>query len=252
MRDIRLENTVIILRGTKHPGNIGSVARAMHNMGFGQLRLAAPQCSLNEESERLARAGKGVLDSACVFRTVKSATRDLRLLVGTTGKTGGKRTQTYNPRVLAGKILEHAASQKVGILFGPEDTGLVDEDLLPCQMLIRIPTNSSARSINLAQAVMIVCYELFLAHLERDPSEAEKLATVEQVEAMYAQLEAALLEIGFLHPQNAQHMMFALRRLLGRAGLGSEDVGVLRGIARQITWYGKEHRASDVRPQKSD
>ena len=84
---------------------------------------------------------------------------------------------------------------------------------------------------------MIVCYEIFLAQLAREPVRVVRAAPVEQVEAMYAQLERALLDIGFLHPQNARHMMFALRRMLGRAGLERPDVGVLRGIARQIGWY---------------
>ncbi len=252
MGDPRLSNIIVVLAGTKHPGNIGSVARAMHNMGFGQLRLAAPQCRPNEESERLACAGRVVLESTRVFRTLKSATRDLRFLVGTTGKTGGNRAWTRAPRPMAEIILAQASSHKAGILFGPEDTGLVDEDLLPCQMLIRIPTDATARSINLSHSVMIVCYELFLAHLDREPARVPKLATIEQAEAMYAQLEAALLEIGFLHEQNSRHMMFTLRRVLGRAGLEPSDVGVLRGIARQIAWYGRRHQTSDIRLQNSE
>jgi len=235
-----LKNIVIILAGTKHPGNIGSAARAMHNMGLSRLVLAAPRCAINEESVRLAKAGKNILDSAKTFRSLKSALRGIRFLVGTTGKTGGYRSQSYAPRILAARILDHAARQKVGILFGPEDTGLVDEDLRYCQMLLRIPTQHKARSINLAQAVMIVSYELLLGSLTREAARAPKLASLDQVEAMYAQLEKALLEIGFLQPQNARHMMFALRRILGRAGLEAPDVGVLRGIARQIGWYGKK------------
>jgi tRNA/rRNA methyltransferase len=137
----------------------------------------------------------------------------------------------------------------VGILFGPEDTGLVDADLLPCQLLIRIPTDARARSINLAQSVMIISYELFLAHLAHEPARVSKSATLEQVEAMYDQLRDSLLKIGFLHEQNAQHMMFALRRLLGRAGLENSEVGVIRGIARQIAWYGKTHRSADPGPR---
>jgi tRNA/rRNA methyltransferase len=232
-----LDNVVIILAGTKYPGNIGSAARAMRNMGLRRLVLAAPQCAINEESYRLAKAGKGILDSATICRSLKSALRGIRLLVGTTAKSGGYRAQAFSARMLAPRILKHAARQKVGILFGPEDTGLVDEDLRFCQLLIRIPTQRQASSINLAQAVMLVAYELLLGSLEREPTRVPRLAPVEQVEAMYVQMEKALLDIGFLHPQNARHMMFALRQMLGRAGLEPADVGVLRGIARQIAWY---------------
>jgi tRNA/rRNA methyltransferase len=237
-----LDNVVVILAGTKHPGNIGSVARAMHNMGLAHLRLASPQCARNQESERLACGGKEVLENAREYGTLKSALRGIHLLVGTTGKTGGNRSQTWSPRALAPKILAHAATAKAGILFGPEDTGLVDDDLLPCQMLMRIPTDPRARSINLAQAVMIVSYELFVASLEKEPARVPDLASTSQVEAMYVQMEEALSRIGFLKAQNARHMMFALRRMLGRAGLETSDVGILRGIARQIAWFGRVKR----------
>ncbi len=85
---------------------------------------------------------------------------------------------------------------------------------------------------------MLVAYELHLAHMEREPTRTPRLATVLQVEAMYSQMEDALMKIGFLREQNARHMMFALRRILGRAGLEPADVGIFRGIARQIAWYG--------------
>jgi tRNA/rRNA methyltransferase len=240
-----LENVVIILTGTKFPGNIGSAARAMANMGLRRLVLAAPQCAIDEESYRLAKAGKIVLDSAKTCRSLESALRGIRLLIGTTAKSGGYRAQSFMPRALVPRILNHAAQQKVGILFGPEDTGLVDEDLRLCQLLIRIPTHHQASSINLAQAVMLVAYELLLGNLDREPTRAPRLASLEQVEAMYAQLEKALLDIGFLRPQNARHMMFALRRILGRAGLEPPDIGVVRGIARQIGWYASIKRSQE-------
>jgi tRNA/rRNA methyltransferase len=232
-----LQNIAVILVGTKYPGNIGAAARAMFNMGLNQLMLADPQCTINEESHRMARSGGGILNSAKTCRSVKSALRGIYLLVGTTGKSGGYRAHALSPQSIAPRILDHAARQKVGILFGPEDTGLVDEDLRFCQFLVRIPTQQRAHSINLAQAVMIVCYELFLASLAREPARVSKLAPLEQTEAMYAQLEKALLNIGFLQPQNARHMMFAIRQMLGRAGLEASDVGILRGIARQVAWY---------------
>ncbi len=228
---------MIVLEGTKYPGNIGSVARAMHNMGLDQLRLADPRCSINEESYRMACSGAGILKNAKKYRTLRSALRGVPVVLGTSGKTGGNRAQAYAPRTLAPRILAQAVRQRVGIVFGPEDTGLVDDSLLFCQMLIRIPTHPRGRSINLAQSVMLVVYELFLAQLPREPVRLARSASVEQTEAMYAQLEAALLAIGFLHQQNARHMMFALRRIFGRAGLEASDTGIFRGIARQISWY---------------
>jgi tRNA/rRNA methyltransferase len=232
-----LDNVVIILAGTKHPGNIGSAARAMANMGLGRLVLAAPCCEINEEARRMAKAGTDVLDAARIYPALAAAVAEINMLVGTTGQSGGYRAKASPPQRLAPKILKQAAEQTVGILFGPEDTGLVDEDLRLCQFLMRIPTSRQASSINLAQAVMLISYELMLGNLAREPGGANRLASIEQTEAMYAQLEEALLKIGFLHPQNARHIMFAIRRLLGRAGMEPSDVGVLRGIARQINWF---------------
>ncbi|MBM3789787.1 MAG: RNA methyltransferase [Acidobacteria bacterium] len=240
MAKTRLENITICLVGTKYPGNIGAAARAMRNMGIRHLRLARPQCPIDEEAVRMARGGNEILEAGRRYRSLKSALRGVSLVIGTSGKTGGNRDQAENPRRLAPRILEVAAEHKVAIVFGPEDTGLVDDDLLLCQMLLRIPTDHRARSLNLAQAVLIVCYELYLAQLPRAPSRTPRLAPAAEVEAMYGHLETALREVGFLHDQNARHMMFRLRRLFGRCGLERPDVTVLRGIARQIAWHGAQ------------
>jgi tRNA/rRNA methyltransferase len=251
-----LGNIIIILAGVKYPGNVGSVARAMNNMGLSQLRLAAPQCEINSESYRMARSGGKILECAKKYRSLKSALRGIHFVVGTSAKTGGRRAYSQSPRLLTPRVLAQAAAQKVGILFGPEDTGLIDDDLMLCQVLMRIPTHSRGRSMNLAQAVMVVCYELFLGSKSEERVRAPRLASSMQVEAMYEQLESALLDIGFLHPQNARHMMFAVRRLLGRAGLEAEDVGILRGIARQIAWSARSNynkiTAQDPDSRKSD
>jgi tRNA/rRNA methyltransferase len=246
-----LNNIIIILAGTKYAGNVGAAARAMHNMGLSHLRLADPKCRIDEEAERMARGGNPVLASVKTFQSLTAALRGIRLVVGTTGKSGGKREQTVNPRSLTPVMLSHAAQHKVGVLFGPEDTGLVDEDLLRCQLLLRIPTRSQAHSINLAQAVMVVSYELYLGQLEHQPFRVPEPAGLQQVEAMYLQLERALRDIGFLHDENALHMMFRLRRLLGRACLERADTAILRGIARQSAWLGREKKESGVRSQES-
>jgi len=238
-----LKNVVVVLVGTKYPGNLGSVARAMNNMGLANLRLAAPKCSRDAEAMRMARSGGRLLSNARSCSSLKSALRGTPLVIGTSSKTGGKRQESFNPRALAPKILDHAARQKVAVVFGPEDTGLVDHDLMLCHLLLRIPTDRRGRSINLAQAAMIVCYELFMGQLEREPSRAPRLASVEQVESMYGQLEEALRDIGFLHEANARHMMFRFRRFFGRAGLEKSDVSILRGVARQIGWFGSKDRS---------
>src|SRR5687767_2907790 len=178
-----LNNIVIVLIGTKHPGNLGAVARAMHNMGLKHLRLVSPQCTLDDEAYRRARAGEILLAKVKSYISLKNALRGISFTVGTTAKTGGNRGQTQSPRVLTPTILARAKQQKVGIIFGPEDTGLVDDDLELCQMLAQIPTHPQARSINLSQSVMVMSYELYVGHLELEPGRSLELASVEQVEA---------------------------------------------------------------------
>lgn len=245
MRNDPLRNIVVILVGTKYPGNIGSVARAMHNMRLKSLRLAAPECEINDESIRMARSGSCILERARSYPSLRRALNGIRLAIATSGKIGGHRDKVSTPRSLAPQILAKAQDQKVGIVFGPEDTGLIDDDLILCQRLLRIPTHAQARSLNLAQALMVVAYEIFLASFEREPARTPRFATVTEVESMYAHLEEALREIGFLQAQNARHMMFALRGLFGRAGLEEADVAMLRGIARQIRWYARTKRQGD-------
>jgi tRNA/rRNA methyltransferase len=206
-------------------------------MGLDRLRLVTPRCAVDEEAIRMARDGRVILDGARRFRTTRSALRGIRLVIGTTAKTGGNRDHAVPVRRLSSVLVQQAAAQRVGLLFGPEDTGLVDEDIALCHRLVRIPTHSRFRSLNLAQAVMVVSYELYLAAAKGHPAGAQNLAPAVSVEAMYGQLEEALRRIDFLHDKNARHMMFALRRLFGRAGLEPADVAVLRGIARQIAWY---------------
>ena len=241
MQRTTLENVAIVLVGTKHPGNLGSAARAMWNMGLRDLRLVSPQCSIDEHAYRMARSGKSILEATKTHSSLLPALTGTGLVVGTTGKVGGNRNEVQSPRALAPQILSQASRQAVALVFGPEDTGLVDDDLLLCQMNLRIPTAPQARSMNLSQAVVIVTYELYLASLAGAVS-ARQRASLENIEAMTEHLQQTLLEIGFLHPKNERHMMFAIRRMLGRAALDEKDVAILRGIARQISWHHKSHQ----------
>ena len=240
-----LDNIAVVLVGTKYSGNLGSVARAMYNMDLRDLRLVRPECRVDEEAARMARGGVGILHSARRFRSLRSSLRGVGHVTGTTARRGGNRREVRSPRDMAPRLLELSASRKAAVVFGPEDTGLVDDDLLLCNQLIRIPTSAAFRSLNLSQAVMIVAYELFLADLPREPRISIRPARATEVEAMYAQLEAALFRAGFLHAKNSRHMMFAIRRLLGRAALEAGDVAILRGISRQIEWLSRRGPASD-------
>ena len=135
------------------------------------------------------------------------------------------------------RILAAAADNRVALVFGPEDHGLSNEDLKVCQQLIAIPADPAYPSLNLAQAVMLCCYELFLAAAGTSQATRE-LARAEQIDLMFQKLRVAFRSIGFLHPDNPDHILFAFRRFLGRAQLEPRDVRILLGLARQIEWFG--------------
>jgi tRNA/rRNA methyltransferase len=142
-----------------------------------------------------------------------------------------------SPRTLAPQIVSLAANNRVALVFGPEESGLTNEDLRICHRLVTIPTSPSYASLNMAQAVLLCCYEVFLAAREEKLPPECSLAVAEQQELMYERLKQALLQVGFLHKDNPEHIMFALRRIFGRAGLEERDVRILLGMARQIEWY---------------
>jgi len=126
---------------------------------------------------------------------------------------------------------------RVALLFGPEDTGLTNDDLRFCQTLVSIPT-AGIKSLNLSQAVMVVCYEIFVARSEEEPRFKQKLAEARELDGMYAHMQATLSAIGFLLPENPDYWMTHIRRLFSRTTLLAREVKIIRGICRQIEWYG--------------
>ena len=181
-----------------------------------------------------------VIDSMRRSRTLAEAVADCALVVGTTARGGPYRQGVRAPREAAPDIVARAQQQQVALVFGPEDHGLSNADLKLCHQLITIPTNPDYPSLNLAQAVMVCAYELFVVS-RADAALAQRpaLAPAAQVEQAYERLRDALLTIGFLHPDNPDHIMFALRRLFGRTGLEEREVRILLGLARQIEWFGR-------------
>ena len=235
-----LANIAIVLIRPQFAGNIGSVSRAMKNMGLSRLILVSPvRDHLSEEARMMATSARDILEKAEVYSTQEKALKGIRWIAGTSARKGRNRGPFITPREICPEILAHARAIPVAILFGPEDKGLTNQELAPCHALITLPTHSGLRSLNLAQAVMLVCYELHLATLLHFPGETLvlPLAEFQKVEGMYAHLEELLLRIGFLDPKNPKRIMHTLRRVFGRANLSDRDVAILRGIFRQLEWY---------------
>jgi tRNA/rRNA methyltransferase len=239
-----LDNIAIVLVRPQYSGNIGSVSRAMKNMGLKRLILVSPgQDHLGNEARMMATSARDILEKAEVFPDLEEALKGFRWIAGTSARKGRSRGPFIPPREICPEILRHAQSIPAAILFGPEDKGLTNEELAPCHALVSMPTHEGLRSLNLAQAVMVFCYELFVASFALSEKGAEisgqgvRLAEFKKVEGMYAHLEGLLLKIGFLDENNPKRIMHTLRRIFGRAGLSDRDVAILRGIFRQLEWY---------------
>jgi tRNA/rRNA methyltransferase len=218
-------------------GNIGAAARVLKNLGFGDLRLVAPELKRRGDAAQMAVHAQDVLASAARWPDLKSAVADCALTVGTTCRTGPYRADAKELRAAASELTALSAAGRVAIIFGSEDHGLTNEELKLCQRLITIPTAPEYRSLNLAQAVAIVAYDLVMtldAGAERREEAAR--APAGEVDAMLERMRDALIAIGFLPEDNPDHIMFTLRAIFGRSGLGPRELDVLNGMARQMRW----------------
>ncbi|MCX7982948.1 MAG: RNA methyltransferase [Syntrophales bacterium] len=233
----------VVLHRPKYAGNVGSTARAMKNMGFTHLIVSEGGPFVPEEMYMMAtHFAQDIIEQATFANSLKEALSDFQFIVGTTARTGSQRGPTGALRDVARKIVHLAKENKVALLFGAEDRGLTNEDLRLCHEIVTIPTAGEFKSLNLSHAVMIVCYEVFMASCQPTEGFVPKLATSAEIEGMYANLKEVLTEIGFLNPQNPDYFMYHLRRFFSRTGLLARDVKIIRGICRQISWAIKNKR----------
>jgi tRNA/rRNA methyltransferase len=234
-----MSNLRVVLVRPRGSGNIGSIARVMKNFGARELAIVGTARTRSFWARAMAVHGQDVLSGAKCHKTIHDAVADCNLIVGTTARAGLYRKHSQSPRDVAPAIASAARGGKVALIFGPEDHGLSNKDIEPCQLLITIPTDSDYSSLNVAQAV-ICLYEIFVASLSQTTPAAIQRARADQVERLFDIMRASLLKIGFLDSENPEHMLLAFRRFLGRAGLEDKDVRILTGMFRQIEWYAKE------------
>jgi len=240
-----LEQFRIVLVRPQGAANVGAAARAMKNMGLQDLVLVGPAPQREFWATAMAVHGRDVLHQARAFESLSDAVADCQVVVGTTCRGGPYRGAAENIETLAPSLVRHAQQGVVALVFGPEDHGLSNDDLRHFHRLATIPTAAQYPSLNLAQAVLLCCYELQRAFQRQHPSPtAAALAPAADVAFMFERLQVALLQIGFLHPDNPDHIMLALRRLLGRTGLDPREVRILLGLARQIEWYARARGSS--------
>jgi len=254
-----LSNVRIILVEPAGPLNVGSIARIMKNMGLQQLILVNPHCDpLGAEARQMAVRGVDVLEAARQVATLPAALQDCHRSIATLGRDWAVETELESPMLGLPWLLETGDPQTPplisALIFGPEDRGLSNAELNYAQRFIRIPSSSVYPSLNLAQAVAVCCYELRLAAMGQRRLPLLSSAQVEVpsqppgfdradsapfavLEGYYQQLEALLLEIGYLYPHTAASRMEKFRRLFNRSQPSAAEVAMLRGILSQMQWY---------------
>ncbi len=211
------------------PENVGATARAMKNMGLKNLRLVNPAPYKTKQIYAMARKGKDIVDKAKVYKTISAAIKDLDMVVGTTSKARLDRINHFTSAETAGKIIALQNKNKIGILFGRERTGLTNQELRHCSIVSRIPQPSGNFSLNISQAVVIYCYELYLKSTETKVADWD-LAKDSDMVRVYAHLENLLNQTTFKASGGVPKFVNRFRRIFGRTPLENRDVRLLHKL----------------------
>jgi tRNA/rRNA methyltransferase len=231
-------NVIIVLVEPAGPLNVGSVARVMKNFGLSKLILVNPQCDCScFDAIKMAVHGQDILASAVIVDTLPQALQGCVRAIATIGRDYSGEIPLENPRTALPWLLE-TLEKPVALIFGREDRGLTNEELNYAHKLVFIPTSPEYPSLNLAAAVAICCYELSQStnRFIDDNKSTVEIAPLDAMEAYYQELESLLLAIGYLYPHTAASRMEKFRHLYNRAYLQTGEVGMLRGILRQVEW----------------
>lgn len=247
---MKLSSIRIVLVSTSHPGNIGSTARAMKTMGLGSLYLVNPKSFPDLKAREMAAGADDILESAVVMNSLDEALSGCQLILGTSARPRGLSLPGLLPVSCAELINQQSDNTQVAIVFGREHAGLTNEELLKCHYHINIPSNPDYSSLNLAQAVQIIAYELRMKLLSPHAEVAlrhEEYATADEIEQFYRHLQEVFIEIQFLKPSNPRRLMQRVRRLFNRINLEKMEVSILRGMLSQVQksldWAKKRNRS---------
>ena len=223
-----------VLVRTSHPGNIGASARAIRTMGFERLSLVAPHRFPHAEAVAMAAGATELLDNAAITPALVDAVADCTLVLGCTARKRVVQLEELSPREAAVRALAASAHGEVAIVFGNERTGLENDELMSCHAAVHIPSVEDFPSLNLAQAVQLLAYEMRLAVIQQSPVAAEEprepLASIEELEHLFGHLAQMLDDIDFHKGRSPVTIMKRLRRLFLRTGLEQREVRILRGI----------------------
>lgn len=224
-----------VLVRTSHPGNIGAAARAIRTMGMRNLALVAPHAFPHAEATALAAGADDVLDAATISADLPSAIADCRFVLGATARRRGVLLDELSPREAAQRVLAATAiGHQVAVLFGNERTGLDNDEIKLCHAAIAIPSDPTYSSLNLAQAVQVVAYELRVAWMQGaaalPPARIDPPASSADMESFFAHLAQALDDIEFHKGRSPRTILQRLRRFFLRAQPDVRELRVLHGI----------------------
>jgi tRNA/rRNA methyltransferase len=233
-----LERVDVVLVRPVRAANVAAACRALKNMGLRSLALVGPPAGLDQpEARALAYGAWDVLDAAVPRTSLREAVAACTVVAGTSGRP---HPQAWTPRRLAGAAADLTGPGRLALVFGPEASGLTDEELASCHIRVHIPSHPAHPSLNLAQAVLVIAYELRLAAVGAEPApggpESGRRATAGDVEAALDDLRRALVGIGYLSRDNPEPILSEWRALIARAGPTPREVSLLRGLARQVLW----------------
>ncbi|RPI36253.1 MAG: RNA methyltransferase [Nitrospiraceae bacterium] len=224
-----------ILIDTLESGNIGASARALKNLGFSRLELVRPGKFPSDEAGWFSHGAEDVISKATVHRDLDDALKDASVVIGTTRRAGKKRGKVYPVREAAERIRQLSVNTRVALLFGREDRGLTNEETAACSFMIRIPASLENPSFNLAQAVLIIAYELSCTSYVISPTAA--VISNEELSNLFQRLRGILKMAGY-EPKgirdNEKEIMADLRRIIARAAITEREARMLHGIISQL------------------
>ncbi|MCD6459267.1 RNA methyltransferase [bacterium] len=232
----KLDNIYIVLVEPKQPGNIGSCCRAMKNMGITSLRLVNPVPYLVPETFKLCYGADDLVHNAAIYTDLKSAVSDAGFVVGFTRRKGKNRKPVYWLEEVLPDIINHSQNNKIALVFGRESKGLFNDELRLCHAQAAIPTKLKFPTLNLSQAVLMVCYELFICRHSPDPTVLQFLPQGE-TEQMYTHIKSTLSLMEYKKKGSndlPKRILNTLRRIFNRSGLERQETQMIHGLCSRI------------------
>jgi tRNA/rRNA methyltransferase len=241
MRKMNLNSILILLVRPRYHENIGSVARVMKNMGLNRLIVVDGSSPLHRDAYKLASGAEDILERAEEFPNLKEAISEMGCVVGMTSRAGKERGPLLTPKKVVEELISISEKNSIGLVFGSEKEGLTNEELSLCHLYVRIPSADSFPSLNLAQAVMVLCYELFQSSTTIQ-QETGPLASSDHLERMFEHMERTLVAIGFLDAKQPERIMRVLRKIFGRSQMDEREVQIFQGIWSKVDWHLKREK----------